>query len=755
MCGSAVMASPLAGPHAGPVLAGFAVLLFGSAQLFAALRATGRVGFLSGAVSVVVGAILIRNPALASGVLALFFAGSLALDGLSQLFRALRVRDDGPKGDIPAGVLNLGLAVLIGLQQLPWHWAIGVGLGLRLLSQGRFLRGATPAKPDETKFELGGLALPANPELDRVCAELERSEDAHRGVDASWILALTAVLFAVHYGRMEPAPTLTGALGPLFATLGDLCTAWLLAFVLVIPTRLGWRAATRFHERAAWGRHLAGFEPDKTLRGFARIREVWLRGRLRFSLRMARARASVLEACRQGLRTGLPLTTIVVATAPMLGFSWFYNSEAWSAGVWDAWAATRADDWRIAMVAQVRSAHPDIAEAELFRVRPQGCDDGDFAFIVIGDTGEGDASQWCLKDRLLEVGRRVDTRFVVVASDVVYPSGEMKDYEFNFHLPFKGIDKPIYAVPGNHDWYDALDGFNATFLEPGAARAAMRGRRAADHGLTTTTEAGIEDLLARAEFLRSQYGIAAAKQRAPYFEMQTADFALIVADTGVVRRVDDDQLRWLEGALRRAAGKFKMVILGHPLYAAGRYQADADPDFAAIHRLLKEHSVSVVMAGDTPDFEYYREDLADDKAMHHFVNGGGGAYLSIGTSLDWPEPAARADTAVHPRRDAVVAKLDAQVPGLKRPLWYWVRRFGARPFTAEAMSAAFDFNTAPFFQSFVEVRVDRSRRQVRLLLHGDRGRLKWRDMDVRGRVMPAGATVDDEVEFAISMPAPR
>jgi hypothetical protein len=29
------------------------------------------------------------------------------------------------------------------------------------------------------------------------------------------------------------------------------------------------------------------------------------------------------------------------------------------------------------------------------------------------------------------------------------------------------------------------------------------------------------------------------------------------------------------------------------------------------------------------------------RVMHHFVNGGGGAYLSIGTALDFPkEPAA-------------------------------------------------------------------------------------------------------------------
>ena len=50
-----------------------------------------------------------------------------------------------------------------------------------------------------------------------------------------------------------------------------------------------------------------------------------------------------------------------------------------------------------------------------------------------------------------------------------------------------------------------------------------------------------------------------------------------------------------------------MAILGHPLYAGGHYQAADDEDFAALHGLLREHDVAVVMAGDTHDLEYYVE----------------------------------------------------------------------------------------------------------------------------------------------------
>ena len=167
-------------------------------------------------------------------------------------------------------------------------------------------------------------------------------------------------------------------------------------------------------------------------------------------------------------------------------------------------------------------------------------------------------------------------RFVVISSDVIYPTGAMKDYEAKFWLPFKGIEKPVYAIPGNHDWYDALEGFNATFLTPAAARAAMHARVEADLHLTSTTDKRIDELIAKA-------GLAAqgiwradrASRRGRFSRSRPSDFALIAVDTGVVRRVDPAELEWLESALAAARGKFIMVLLGHPLYALGHDQASS------------------------------------------------------------------------------------------------------------------------------------------------------------------------------------
>ena len=80
--------------------------------------------------------------------------------------------------------------------------------------------------------------------------------------------------------------------------------------------------------------------------------------------------------------------------------------------------------------------------------------------------------------------------------------------------------------------------------------------------------------------------------------------------------------------------------------------------------------------------------------------------------------------------------MDAETPLWKQPFWYWIKWFNAWPFSVEAFSGMFDFNRAPFFQSFMEVRVERSKKRVVLTLNGVDGPLHWRDLQIGGAVMP-------------------
>ena len=96
-------------------------------------------------------------------------------------------------------------------------------------------------------------------------------------------------------------------------------------------------------------------------------------------------------------------------------------------------------------------------------------------------------------------------------------------------------------------------------------------------------------------------------------------------------------------------------------------------------------------------------------------------------------------------------KMDAEMPLWKQPFWYWVKWLRAWPFSIEALSGLFDFNHAPFFQSFVEVRVERSKKRVVLILNGVDGPLHWRDLQIGGASFPAGSSLSDQVEFIVPM----
>ena len=61
------------------------------------------------------------------------------------------------------------------------------------------------------------------------------------------------------------------------------------------------------------------------------------------------------------------------------------------------------------------------------------------------------------------------------------------------------------------------------------------------------------------------------------------------------------------GADTRATGKSTMAILGHPFFAGGHDLAAGDEAFTRLKQLLLRRGVTIVMAGDTHDLEYYAE----------------------------------------------------------------------------------------------------------------------------------------------------
>jgi uncharacterized membrane protein HdeD (DUF308 family)/3',5'-cyclic AMP phosphodiesterase CpdA len=713
-----------------------------------------RSAWVGGAITLAMGFLLISAPYLAGTALLLFLAGWFGLDGLRHLAGAFRRPGKSALVWILSGLGNLGVAAaLLLLREHAAAWTVAIAGALRIFATASHIVLSPVFSAGESgERVVSDLGLPDHPEMQALAHRLAAEESARAAIDRGWILGFLATLFAIHLARMGLDRTALGIVSPAFAVLGDLFLALLLAFVVVIPLGASSRRLTRGLQRRAW-RWCLGVPAGE--RGWLRrsVQAVLTRS-LRRAVRMRRTRYSLRAALSQGLQIGLPLAAIIAATVPVWGMSWYFNTENWAAEIWNSWAEERTDTWREAMARAVLAQEPAADPARRFAVEPPGLAGGaDFAFVVIGDTGEGDASQHSLRAQYLNVVRQEDVRFVIVSSDVVYPAGAMRHYEEKFWLPFLGTTRPVYAIPGNHDWFDALEGFAATFLEPAAARTVLRARVEADNRITSTTDGRIEELIAEASRLRQEYGVPVQQQKTPYFQIQTDTFALFAVDTGVVKRVDPVQRAWLEAALAAARGKTKMVVLGHPFYAGGHYQAGDNPDFADLHALLRAHDVAIVMAGDTHDLEHYVEpQTGNGPPVLHFVNGGGGAYLSFGTALDWPEPAATPTWAFYPSRAQVVAKVEASTPGWKRPMWWWTKRYGAWPFSAEGLAAAFDVNTAPFYQSFLEVRVEPSQGHIRILPHGIRGRLTWADLERSAGPLPVGAAPGSPVEWIVPLP---
>jgi uncharacterized membrane protein HdeD (DUF308 family) len=761
--GAIATIAPLFSSVWGVPVVGVAIFLAGIVELADAwYSGSTRTHYSSGIFSVLAGALISFQSAFAFSGLMVATSLVLLLDGGTNVVRAIRRTGDGsPLWDFINGAANIGLALIVWwLRDTIGVLGFGFFLGVRMAASGwQTLFAPTPGDPNaavrvEDEHPDRALGVPAHPIIGFIHREAIADAGSRTPTEFYWSVIFVVVFFAIHVGRLDAEWTWLGMLTPAAATLGDIVAALVLSLVVLYPIERLWHRVTRPIERAAWVRMLNDPSPETAQRWSERGVRRWAEQRLRRQVARDLENNTLHGALRQLIRAGLPITAVLIAVHPIWGFSWYFNSENWATAAWQKIAESRVDDWRDAMItAAVRSRGASgVTAPGLFDVTPDGLAAGDFSFLVLGDPGEGDPSQHALRDQLLLAARRDAVKFVVIASDVVYPLGEMRDYETNFYLPLKGVEKPVFAIPGNHDWFNALDGFAANLMDPVTARAAIDARVNADLSLSSTTDDRIDRLIAGAARLRSLYRLPAGLQRAPFFELHAGDFSLIAIDTGIKRQLDAQQFAWLESALDRSRGAFTMAILGHPFYAAGRSQI-GDDEFKDVHDLLRARGVRVMMAGDTHDFEYYR-DTQSGESVDYFVNGGGGAYLSIGTALDWPDRPAMADHAYFPRTDAVAQKLNAETPIWKWPAWWWVRRFGAWPFSVEALSAVFDFNRAPFFQSFVEVRVERSAGRVVLAAIGVDGPLRWSDLQIGGRVIPPGRSIGDPVEFVVALRRP-
>lgn len=287
-------------------------------------------------------------------------------------------------------------------------------------------------------------------------------------------------------------------------------------------------------------------------------------------------------------------------------------------------------------------------------------------FLVIGDTGEQDPSQYVVAPALARAAEQAG--FVLVLSDVIYPSGNVNDYVDGFYKPYRSNrvpdlkapldvrDKfslpesvPVYAMAGNHDWYDGLYGFAHQFLY------------AADGPPTWPSELlapSFDEPLGRWQLIRDRFGrimwrtpsepagkAAPARwgepapdgepapeaklQPAPYFVIETEHVDLVCIDTGIDGTIDGPQFDWLSSL---GGERPKILMTGKPLFVNGerRKGAVAGRPGETVYDVVadRNHRYVATVGGDTHNFQLYDPTTPDSSrdGLWHIVSGGGGAY---------------------------------------------------------------------------------------------------------------------------------
>ncbi|HEV2769275.1 MAG TPA: metallophosphoesterase [Solirubrobacteraceae bacterium] len=258
---------------------------------------------------------------------------------------------------------------------------------------------------------------------------------------------------------------------------------------------------------------------------------------------------------------------------------------------------------------------------------------GDVSFLVVGDPGEGDASQWATVPALRSMWG--DAGFMVLASDVIYPAGCSDEYEEKFYRPYRDFTGPIYAVPGNHDWYDELQGF--MFHLCGVERRAapewtfMRGMSSWKRRLHRLLWRKPRPPAASAAAVRQTWRPRDSQrsgQGTPYWAIETDHLRIVGIDTGIRGDIDRDQGRWLR-EISQDPSRPKILVTGKPIYVDNEYRPGPIEGGGTVDDIVRapEHGYLAAIGGDIHNYQRYPVDVGHGRVIQYVVSGGGGAFM--------------------------------------------------------------------------------------------------------------------------------
>jgi predicted phosphodiesterase len=211
------------------------------------------------------------------------------------------------------------------------------------------------------------------------------------------------------------------------------------------------------------------------------------------------------------------------------------------------------------------------------------------------------------------------TLFAYITGDVVYTRGELSQYEAQFHAPYRAYDRPILAVPGNHDGGPApsgttLEGFLPTFCADEVrpwndTSASPRRHVVSQPNMYWTLEA-------------------------PW--LRIVGLYSNVPEDGAV---DAPQARWFREQMARPHPDQHLVVaLHHPPLSADRVHGSSRAMMGLVHDEARRAGCRLVISGHAHNYQRFEHD-----GLTYVVNGGGGYHelheLAPRWNVGTPRPA--------------------------------------------------------------------------------------------------------------------
>jgi hypothetical protein len=266
-------------------------------------------------------------------------------------------------------------------------------------------------------------------------------------------------------------------------------------------------------------------------------------------------------------------------------------------------------------------------------------ENGAFWIDYLADTGDGFEPTYTMAYLLAQEKLRVNGAgtlpqgdLLILGGDQCYPQATREGYREKLIAPFAWafqVAKPqrkLFAIPGNHDWYDGLNAFDSLFcasrdkLSDGKGNA-IGGWQCQQH--------------------RSYWSI-----RLPY------NWWIWGTDIQFSKYLDAAQVNYFETIADEMGPDDKIIIcMAEPSWMIAEMQGqDAEENFSKITTIARKKGARICLA-IAGDWHHYNRYYAHEHDVHFITAGGGGSFLhpthvlKQAISVNWPERSAEPELA--------------------------------------------------------------------------------------------------------------